>query len=438
MRRIAALAIVLATVAPAAARASGLRLVARHALDPRLSELTFRTPDLSAPTRVRILLPRGYADAPRRRYPVLYLLHGAYDDETSWTKKGDAEALTARLPLIVVMPDGGIVGNYTNWFNHGAFGLPRWEAYHVGELIPWVDAHLRTVATRAGRAVAGLSMGGGGAMKYAASHPDLFAAAAAFSGAVDTNDAGVVYAATQSGILDGDHRPGAIFGDRATETIRWRNENPTDLAENLRGLRLWVFTGNGEATPTSPSDGVEADVHSQSLSFHRRLTALHIAHRLADYGPGAHRWVYWTRDLKQTLPGLMRVFAHPAPSPSPFSFRRADPRFTVFGWTVAFTRPAMEWGVLRNASATGFALSGSGRASVVTAPLFAPRTRLSARIRSASGTGTRVLRADARGRIHIAFRLGPGNARQEYTAMARTRVFTTRVRLTRLGAPRPR
>src|SRR5438128_1855963 len=62
-----------------------------------------------------------------------------------------------------------------------------WETYHMRELIPWIDSHYPTVADRSGRAIAGLSMGGFGAMTYAAKHPDLFAAAGSFSGAVDTD-----------------------------------------------------------------------------------------------------------------------------------------------------------------------------------------------------------------------------------------------------------
>jgi hypothetical protein len=137
---------------------------------------------------VRVLLPGGYASSGERRYPVLYLLHGSVDDYRSWTDKGDAEHLTAGLPMIVVMPDAGSGGFYSDWYNNGAGGPPEWETYHVRELIPWIDAHYRTIASRAGRATAGLSMGGFGAMTYPSRHSDLFVAAASFSGAVNTND----------------------------------------------------------------------------------------------------------------------------------------------------------------------------------------------------------------------------------------------------------
>ena len=107
---------------PAHAAAAPPELVKTEQLDPRLQELTFKTPALSSETHVRVLLPDGYDASGRTRYPVLYLLHGAIDDYKSWTDKGNAEAITKGLPLIVVMPDAGQYGNYTNWYNDGAFG----------------------------------------------------------------------------------------------------------------------------------------------------------------------------------------------------------------------------------------------------------------------------------------------------------------------------
>src|SRR5437764_987374 len=189
MRRWVVLVAMLACwAAPAAqAQSGGLQLVSSQQLDPRLVELTFSTPALAKQTHVRVLLPAGYSSG-SRRYPVLYLLHGSVDDYRSWTDKGDAEHLTAGLPLIVVMPNGGNGGFYSDWFNSGAGSPPEWETYHVRQLIPWIDAHYRTVASRRGRATAGLSMGGFGAMTYPARHPDEFVAAASFSGAVNTNE----------------------------------------------------------------------------------------------------------------------------------------------------------------------------------------------------------------------------------------------------------
>src|SRR2546423_483341 len=210
---------------------AGLQLIGSQPLSARLIELTMRTDALTADTKVRVLLPDHYDPSGRTRYPVLYLLHGALDDYRAWTDKGDAAAITAGLPLIVVMPDGGSEGNYVDWYNFGAGGPPRWETYHIGQLIPWIDGHFPTVAARSGRAVAGLSMGGNGALAYAALHPDLFSAAASFSGAVDTNNL-EEQVVTGTGGLQSGQPPGAIFGERATDEVRWRGPNPPGPARH--------------------------------------------------------------------------------------------------------------------------------------------------------------------------------------------------------------
>ena len=130
------------------AGARAITVVARQRPSARLEEWTLRTPALREPTRVRVLLPVGYGSDRRRRYPVLYLLHGADSDYRAWTRDGDAEAITARTPMIVVMPDGGAMGWYTDWYQGERPVQPRWETYHVGELVPWIDATYRTIATR--------------------------------------------------------------------------------------------------------------------------------------------------------------------------------------------------------------------------------------------------------------------------------------------------
>jgi S-formylglutathione hydrolase FrmB len=431
-------AALLLALLPATAQAAAKppTLVKTQHLDPRLLELTFTTPALVSETHVRILLPDGYDPSGRTRYPVLYLLHGSVDDYKSWTDKGDAEAITKGVPLIVVMPDAGQFGNYTNWYNDGAFGPPRWETYHIGQLLPWIDAHYPTLAKRRGRAVAGLSMGGGGAMSYAARHPGLFVSASAFSGAVDTNSPGVEPLTQASGLSDGSHSPGAIYGLRSTDEVRWRAHNPVDLAGNLQGMKLTLRTGNG--SPGGPGgdsgDPVEAEVHTESVNMHNRLLELGIPHVWDDYGAGGHAWYYWQRDLRETLPAMMRTFAHPPTAPSPFDFRAVEPSYWVYGWHVQIARPALEFSELRDASRRGFDLLGSGTARVRTARYFKPHSRVRATIRSGASAAARklTLRAGRFGRVTVPVVLGPGNPDQQYTPQAAadgTKVFTTHVRL---------
>jgi len=421
--------------APASAE---LELVSARELTPRLTELTLRTDALASETQVRVLLPSGYAGG-RRRYPVLYLLHGGADDYRSWTDKGEAERLTEGLPLIVVMPNAGQGGWYTDWFNNGAGGPPSWERYHVQQLIPWIDRRYRTVAQRGGRAIAGLSMGGFGAMSYAARHPGLFVAAASFSGAVDTNTPELVAPTVIDSIsmLDGGG-PGALWGPRASEEVRWRGHNPWDLAENLRGLSLTVRTGNGQAGGPyggGPADPLEIAVHDMGVSFHERLEALGIPHVWDDYGAGGHTWPYWVRGLGQTLPSITESFAHPPRRPSPFAFTAVEPSYGAHGWQVRLDRPVLEFSRIGNAGRRGFTLGGSGSAVVRTARLFRPGRSYSLVLRGDFGVQRRRRRAGRLGRLRVRVPLGAANTTQQYTPAADavgTRVYETRVRIARV------
>jgi S-formylglutathione hydrolase FrmB len=425
MRILQAAIVALALAVPATADAAGLTLTKTTRVDDRLTELTFTTDALTAPTSVRVLTPTGYDSA--KRYPVLYLLHGSFGSYEDWTTQGDAEAATAGLPLIVVMPDGGSVGNYTNWYNDGAFGPPEWERYHIHQLLPWIDAHYPTTGGRGGRAIAGLSMGGGGTLKYAAAYPDKFTAAYGFSPGADLEATCETQVTQVGGISDGDHTPGAIYGYHEIDDVRWRNENPTDLADNYRPVQLGVLTGNGE--PGGPDgnnfDAVEYCVHDQAVNLHDALARLGIAHTFVDYGPGAHAWYHWKRDLKQVLPALMARFAHPPGRPKRVTYTRADPDYTVFGWKVHVQRPALEFSTLRRAGRRGFTVSGSGTATVRTPRFYAPGSTVRVTM---TGTHTTVT-ASRGGRITLTVPLGPGNPDQQYAPGATTHVYATHVRL---------
>src|SRR3954453_9733178 len=395
-----------------------LELVSQKALSPRLTEYQFKSPYVPSPTPVRILTPAGYDPRSSRRYPVLYLLHGCSDDWRWWSDKGGAEAESAPYPVIVVMPDASAQntsgGWYADWFSDGSFRDPRWESYHVGELIPWVDSHLQTVAARSGRAIAGLSMGGFGAMTYASRHPDLFAAAAAFSGAVDSNDPQPTgFAAISS----------SIFGPYEQQQVRWRAHNPTDLAPTLRGTSLTLRTGDG--TPGGPldtpgpglaaQDGLEYAVHRQMVDLNDRMNGLGLPHIWQDYGPGSHDWPYWRRDLKLTLPTFMAVFDGRPRAASPFDFKAVEPVFSAFGWTVQMKRSVREFAELDDADQQGFDLVGTGSALVTTAPGQRPHSEHAVRVTTDQDTAGKVstLTADDRGRLAIPVDLGPSNTTQE-------------------------
>ena len=213
-RALLALTCLVAFLAPAPARAAS----AFTCGPPRCLDVAVPYPsNLKVPDdHVRILLPARY-DPTGPGYPVLFLLHGAGDTYQSWTENTDVAALTKRYHLIVVMPDGGRNAN-AGWYSDWKDGSRDWESFHIDVLIPWIDSHFDTLGD-GHRAVAGLSMGGFGAMSYAGRHSGLFAAAASFSGAVDTQYvspvSGVAFAELNSRYGTPDQR---VWGDQTTDS----------------------------------------------------------------------------------------------------------------------------------------------------------------------------------------------------------------------------
>ena len=415
------LALLLAPLGPAQA-ADGLAVVSDTALTDRLHEIVVRSPAMERETTLRVLLPTGYDPAADVDYPVLYLLHGCCDNYRSWSDKTDLAELTAAMDLVVVMPDAGNGGWYTDWYR----GTPRWESYHIGELIGWVEATYDVLPAREGRAVAGLSMGGFGAMTYAARHPDLFVAAAAFSGAVDTNiDASGAITDAIAG-LDGG-KPGDVFGPKATEEVRWRGHNPVDLAENLSTVKVELRTGNGMTD--GGVDPVERYCWQQMTSLHDRLASLEQPHVWEDYGPGGHTWDLWQRDLHRTLPRFMKLFADPPPAPRLFAYRSIDPSYEVFGWSVELERAVLEFSRLDVRSRKRFLISGTGSGVVTTPAQYRPGVAYTA----SYGDVSEVVTADAAGRLAIPVDLGAANTFQQYTvpATATSVTRTADVQITR-------
>lgn len=385
---------------------------------PRLTEVTFRTPNLPGTTTVRVLLPAGYDARRRGAYPVLYLLDGccnASPQARDWTTpatRGDAESITAGRDLITVMPDAGMGGMYTDWVRPGLQGRPQWERYLVGQLLPWVERTYRARTDRGGRAVAGLSMGGFGAMSLAARHPDLFSSASSFSGIVDSNvDPAFVMALTA---LDGG-LPDSAFGSRATEEVLWRASNPVDLAGNLRDLAVHLYTGNGKDDVGLLVDPNEANVHAQTRSLDAALSAAGVPHHLDDYGAGTHSWPFWNRDLRDVLPRVMAAFGPPS-DPASFTYTSAEPRYTVHGYEVRVRRDAREFSVLADVTRRGFRLAGTGVAHVRTAPRYVPGEQHRVRYARAGRSTTTRLKADATGRLSLAVPLCTSNSDDQFVA----------------------
>jgi S-formylglutathione hydrolase FrmB len=393
----------------------GLHVVSAQPDGDPLWRLVVSTAALSRPVRVNVLLPTGYDG--RTRYPVLFLFHGTSGGADDWLDSGDVAAATAAYPMIVVMPDAGYDGNggswFTDWVDQGtSLGAARWETFHIDQLVPYVDAHLRTVHTRSGRAVAGLSQGGFGSLSYAARHPDLFVAAAGFSPAPDiwrdprARVAGTALVAAIAGGLDG-VQPNAPFGDPLTHGLTWAGHNPASLVTNLGDTDVALWGGNGIPGPFDTPAGlqalpqaaaVEVATHESTTYFTQAAQHDGVAVTFTDYGPGTHIWPYWARDLKEYLPRLQQVFDEHRPRPRRIDFKATEDGWSRWGWRVRNTA-GPGWTGLQHAGRRGFTFSG--RSAVVTTPeRYRPRRAYAVTWRR--GSGPTVVRADRRGRLVLA------------------------------------
>lgn len=409
--------------APATAASVSLRdahgvHVVKASRHGRLVRAVVSTQALSQPVRVNVLLPRGYDDT-GRRYPSYYLFHGTSGGANDWLDMGGVRKATRGRDLITVMPDAGYDSNGGSWFTdwldqHTQLGAARWETFHIDQLVPWVDANFRTVADRSGRAIAGLSQGGFGSFSYAARHPDLFVAAASFSGAPDIARNPVAKAGAApvvSGTMTGLNgvQPFAPFGDPAADDIVWQGHNPASIVGNLRHTDLQLWAGNGEPgpydDPTDPNPGgtaIERFTYQSTTFFADAANAEDVPYVLHDYGPGTHTWPYWARDLRQWLPHLEQVLDERPAAPRTVGYRSIDKRWTQWGWRVVNVRAErFAWSALAHAERSGFTFTG-GPATVVTPPRYRPGATY--QLAWSAGTGPASAVADEHGRLRIAVR----------------------------------
>jgi diacylglycerol O-acyltransferase/trehalose O-mycolyltransferase len=283
---------------PATERApAGVTVRSETRVAPRMLDLTVRSPALGADAKVRLITPVGWSRR-GRAWPVLYLLHGCCDTYRSWTRSTGVESLRELRDVLVVMPEGGDVGFYSDWLDG-----PAWETFHVDELRRLLE---RDYGAGSRRAIAGLSMGGLGAIGYAARHPDVFGAAASFSGVLHPLAHPQWYLGLFGEFTDD---PRAIWGDPDAQRDVWAAHDPTELAGRLRGIALFVSSGDGRPGPYDPAgagrDRLERTVLSESRAFVAALRRLDIPVERDFYGPGTHDWPYWERELERALPLLL-------------------------------------------------------------------------------------------------------------------------------------
>jgi diacylglycerol O-acyltransferase / trehalose O-mycolyltransferase len=293
---------------PTAAADDGAHVTAVSIVEPGMVDLTIASPALDGNAMVRLLLPDGWRARPHHKWPVLYLLHGCCDTYVSWTRSTDVADIPALSRVLVVMPEAGQAGWYSNWWNYGRDGSPAWETFHLTEVRQILERGWRA-GTR--RAIAGLSMGGLGAIDYAARNPHLFRAAAAYSGALDTRYDAETEQYWMGFVSRYGYDPLRLWGDPVAQADVWKAHNPYDLIAGLRGTRVFVSSGTGQPGPLDPPGTgvsvVEQHMYDETRAFVARAGQLHIDVEADLYGPGTHSWPYWQRELHRSLPMLLRA-----------------------------------------------------------------------------------------------------------------------------------
>ncbi|RAN94383.1 alpha/beta hydrolase [Micromonospora saelicesensis] len=294
------------SAAQAAGDGYGLRIVDRNENGGRLQYYRFATDAIEWDPGVNVLLPDGYHSS-GKRYPVLYLLHGGNADFRTFHLQDNIVGLTAGREVIVVMPDAS-----TGWYCNPVTSLvgPRnWETFHIAQLLPWVDANFRTFAEYNGRAVAGFSMGGFGALKYAAKYYGHFCSVSSHSGPASLRrDFGLVvhWANATSAALD--LGGGTVYGVPFWDEARVNADNPVQRVPSFQNKRIFLAAGTSP-DPINWFDTVnETQVLAGQREFRGALARAGIPHEWREV-PGGHffRQDLFVQDLNGMLGRLRRA-----------------------------------------------------------------------------------------------------------------------------------
>ena len=221
-----------------------------------------------------VITPDAYAQD--NSWPVVYLLHGYGGNYADWVDKApEIKDLCDHYGLIIVCPDGGHGSWYWDSPVDSAF---RYETFVAGELVSWVDSQYKTISSRAGRAITGLSMGGHGALYLAMRHLDVYGAAGSTAGGVDIRPFPLNWDMAKR------------LGSYAEYPDRWDAHTVVNQVHRLtpEALALIIDCGTGDF------------FYGVNEQLHRKLLDRNIPHTYIT-GPGVHNWEYWQRSIRYQL-----------------------------------------------------------------------------------------------------------------------------------------
>ena len=259
---------------------------------------------LHRPVRYCVYLPSGYdagaTQRPPRRYPVLYLLHGLGDNEQTlfnsggWTLLDDLRKQHKMGDFLIVVPEGR-----RSFYVNSADGAERYSDFFLQEFMPRIESKYRIRAERRSRAIAGISMGGYGALRFAFAHPEMFSAVSAQSAALITETPQQLNAAASTGspllgVL------GPVFG-KPIDVAHWNTNSPFLLAKRnaaeLRRLAIYFNCGQEDNYGFEKGNAV----------LDRELSEEHVKHEYRSY-PGDHSITYFLSHFAEVMEFHSKAF----------------------------------------------------------------------------------------------------------------------------------
>jgi S-formylglutathione hydrolase FrmB len=255
---------------------------------------------LKRAVRYCVYLPEGYDSSTTRHYPLLYFLHGLGDNEQTlfnsggWTLIDDLRHQHKIGEFLIVAPEG-----WRSFYVNSADGSFRYSDFFLREFMPYIEAKLRVMPGRSGRAITGISMGGYGALRFAFADPELFSAVSAQSAALITETPQQLDAALRSGSPLGNVLA-PVFGD-PIDIRHWDANNPFLLARNntaeLRKLAIYFNCGQQD------NYGFETG----AAKLNDELNREHVRHEYQSY-PGDHSIGYFISHFDEVMEFHSRAF----------------------------------------------------------------------------------------------------------------------------------
>ncbi len=260
------LCLMVALVAPQA--------VARDVAFLQTDTVEVPTQKMNRSIKVAVVVPHQYRIYPDTKYPVVYLLHGAWGCYRDWPHKANLDSLADTYSTIIVCPDG-----QDSWYLDSPIDPSfQFETFISYELVNYIDTHYRTYPRREMRAITGLSMGGHGALFLAFRHPDVFWSCGSMSGNMDITQ-----------FPDSWHIKDRL-GNYESNPQRWRDHAVCNQLDKVKNCPL------KPAQNIIIDDGLNDIFIKNNIAMHDQMLEMGIDHDFT-VRPGRHSWDYWVNSL---------------------------------------------------------------------------------------------------------------------------------------------